>query len=139
MAENDAAPTILITGASGLIGSKLVTLLEDEGYRVLRAVRRPAQNDLEVSWNPRERTIEEEKLEGLDAVIHLAGAGIAAKRWNESYKQLLLDSRVEGTTLIAETLARLSRKPRVFACASAIGYYGDCGETELDESASLWQ
>ncbi|MGI9429005.1 MAG: TIGR01777 family oxidoreductase [Bythopirellula sp.] len=136
MAESTDQPTVVVTGASGLIGTRLVAALEDDGKRVLRAVRRPAQHDQELSWDPPSGTIDREKLEGVDAVIHLAGAGIAAKRWTEKYKQLLIDSRVDGTTLIAETIASLDNPPRVFACASAIGYYGNRGNTELDESAA---
>ena len=129
-------PTIVITGASGMIGSHLAIALEAEGKRVLRAVRRKPQNDHELSWDPKAGTIDRDKLEGVDAVVHLAGANIAGQRWTEDYKKVLLDSRVEGTTLVAETIASLERKPRVFACASAIGYYGDRGQQELDESAA---
>jgi len=140
MTNSTAQPTIVVTGASGLIGTKLVAALEADGKRVLRAVRREARGDHELSWDPAAGTIDRDKLEGIeggiDAVIHLAGAGIAAKRWTEAYKQLLIDSRVDGTTLIAETVASLDRKPRVFACASAIGYYGDRGDAELEESAA---
>ena len=136
MADSPDQSTVLVTGASGLIGTQLVAALEADGKRVLRAVRRPAKNDQEVSWDPPAGTIERDKLTGVEAVVHLAGAGIAAKRWSESYKQLLIDSRVDGTKLIAETIASLEDKPRVFACASAIGYYGDRGNTELDESAT---
>lgn len=128
-------PTVVITGASGMIGSALTDALRADGKRVLRAVRREARSDDELSWDPEAGTIEREKLEGVDAVVHLAGAGIADKRWTVSYKQLILDSRVDGTTLIAKTLASLEHKPRVFACASAIGYYGDRGNEVLDESA----
>ncbi len=132
-------PTVVVTGASGLIGTQLVAALEAEGKHVLRAVRRETQNEQEFSWNPAAGTIDRDKLhrisEGIDAVIHLAGANIAGKRWTNSYKQQLIDSRVDGTTLIANTIANLDRKPRVFACASAIGYYGDRGNEELDESA----
>lgn len=136
MSENTPQPTIVITGASGLIGTRLTEAFEADGNRVLRAVRREARNEQELSWDPEKGTIDREKLEGVDAVVHLAGAGIADKRWTESYKQLILHSRVQGTTLIAETIAGLEKKPRVFACASAIGYYGDRGDTELDETAS---
>ena len=136
MPNTNYQPTMLVTGASGLIGTKLVAALEADGKRVLRAVRREAQHDQEISWDPVAGKIDCDKLEGLDAVIHLAGANVAGRRWTEAYKQLLIDSRVDGTTLIAETIARLDRKPRVFACASAIGYYGDRGNAELDESAA---
>ncbi len=128
--------TILITGASGMIGARLVAALETDGHRVLRAVRREARTDNEVSWQPKQGTIERDKLQGVDGVVHLAGANIAGKRWTEDYKQTILNSRVEGTTLIAETIAALDPKPRVFACASAIGYYGDRGAEQLEESAA---
>jgi len=136
MPKSNAQPTFLVTGASGLLGTKLVAALEADGKRVLRAVRRETQNDQELSWDPTTGKIDRDKLEGLDAVVHLAGANVAGRRWTEAYKQLLIDSRVEGTKLIAETIASLDRKPRVFACASAIGYYGNRGNEELDESAA---
>ncbi len=129
-------PTIVVTGASGLIGPKLVAALEADGKRVLRAVRRTVQSEQEFRWDPAAGTIDRDRLEGVDAVIHLAGANIAGKRWTEAYKQTLIDSRVDGTTLLAKTIAGLERKPRVFASASAIGFYGHRGETELDESAA---
>jgi len=140
MSSQSSQPTVVVTGASGLIGTKLVAALEADGKRVLRAVRRDARSDRELSWDPTTGTIDRDKLKsisaGLDAVIHLAGANIAGKRWTDKYKQQLIDSRVDGTTLIARTLASLDRKPRVFACASAIGYYGDRGHEQLDESAA---
>jgi len=135
MTSTTDQPTVVVTGASGLIGTQLVAALEADGKRVIRAVRREAHSDQELSWDPAAGTIDRKKLEGVDAVIHLAGANIAGKRWSEAYKQLLIDSRVAGTKLIAETIASLDRKPRVFACASAIGYYGNRGQAQLDESA----
>ncbi len=135
MSESTTQPTVVITGASGLIGEKLTKAFEADGKRVLRAVRRDARGDQEISWDPANGTIDRERLEGVDAVVHLAGAGIADRRWSESYKKTILDSRVDGTTLIAETLASLENKPSVFACASAIGFYGDRGTAVLDESA----
>lgn len=135
MSDAQQQPTIVITGASGLVGTQLTKAFEADGNRVLRAVRREAKSDQELSWDPVKGTIDRDKLEGVDAVVHLAGAGIADRRWTESYKKTILDSRVDGTTLIAETIASLENKPRVFACASAIGFYGDRGDDELDESA----
>ncbi len=136
MADTNTQPTVLVTGASGLIGTKLVAALEADGKRVLRAVRRDVRSDHEISWDPPNKKIDRDQLEGLDAVIHLAGANVAGRRWTNAYKQLLIDSRVDGTTLLAETIASLDRKPRVFACASAIGYYGDRGNETLDEGAA---
>ena len=127
---------ILITGASGLIGSRLTRALEASGHTVLQAVRREARSDREVRWIPERGEIEKNKLEGIDGVVHLAGANIAGQRWSDSYKQEIRESRVKGTRLISETIAALDRKPRVFACSSAIGYYGDRGDAVLDESSA---
>lgn len=128
---------IVVTGASGLVGTPLVNSLEAAGHEVLRAVRREVRDPAkELFWNPAAGEIDRDKLAGADAVVHLAGANIAGKRWTEDYKQTLIDSRVDGTTLISETMASLDPKPRVLACASAIGYYGDRGVEVLDESAS---
>jgi uncharacterized protein (TIGR01777 family) len=127
---------ILITGASGMIGSHLMRVLESSGHAVLSAVRREARNDREVRWVPERGEIDRAKLQGIDGVVHLAGASIAGQRWSTAYKQEIRESRVKGTRLISETIAQLDPKPRVFACASAIGYYGDRGDAVLDESAA---
>lgn len=129
--------TILITGASGLIGSALTKALEADGHKVLRAVRENVQNPQEeIHWSPVLGEIDQQKLEGIDSIVHLAGANIAGKRWTESYKKQILESRTKGTSLISEAIAKMQRKPRAFVCASAIGYYGDRGTTELDETSS---
>ncbi|MCA9229089.1 MAG: TIGR01777 family oxidoreductase [Planctomycetales bacterium] len=128
--------TILVTGSTGLIGSRLVASFEAAGNRVLRAVRRKPRSDEELRWDPAAGEIELGRLNDVDAVVHLAGANIAGSRWSKSYKQLLLDSRTQGTRLLCETLAALDPKPRVLACASAIGFYGDRGDVELDETSS---
>lgn len=127
--------TILITGATGLIGTRLTRALETAGRTVLKAVRRPAKNAAEVRWVPERAEIDATRLEGIAGVVHLAGANIAGQRWSDSYKQEIRESRVKGTRLIAETLAKLTNKPRVFVCASAIGYYGDRGNEELTEDS----
>jgi uncharacterized protein (TIGR01777 family) len=127
---------ILITGASGMIGSHLTRVLEASEYTVLSAVRREACNDREVRWVPERGEIDRAKLQGIDGVVHLAGANIAGQRWSAAYKQEIRESRVKGTRLISEAIASLDPKPRVFACASAIGYYGDRGDAVLDESAA---
>ena len=131
-----AVQTILITGATGLVGTRLVAELEAGGNRVLRAVRREVRNsEREIYWNPSRGEIDRSRLEGIDAVVHLAGANIAGRRWTEKYKREILASRVQGTRLVCEALAGSNRKPQVFACASAIGFYGDRGNEELDESS----
>ncbi len=129
--------TILITGASGLIGSALTTALESAGHKVILAVREKVQNpQQEIRWSPVLGEIDQQALEGIDAVVHLAGANIAGKRWTESYKKIILESRTKGTALISEAIAKMVRKPRAFLSASAIGYYGDRGAAELDESSA---
>lgn len=127
--------TVAVSGASGLIGSALVALLGGGGHRVIRLVRGEARGDDEVRWSPGEGVIEHEKLEGVDAVVHLAAESIVG-RWSEAKKRRVRDSRVAGTRLLAEGLARLQHKPSVLVSASATGFYGDRGEDLLDETAS---
>ena len=137
MSDDNSTQKILVTGASGLVGKPLVASLEAAGHQVLRAVRRETRDDAkEVFWNPLKGEIETDKLAGIDAVVHLAGANIAGKRWTASYKQLLIDSRVIGTTHISETIAALDPQPKVMACASAIGFYGNRGDEVLDEAST---
>jgi len=126
---------VVVTGSSGLIGSALVRALQARGDEVTRLVRRtPAPG--EARWNPEEGHIERGVLEGQDAVVHLAGVGIGDRRWSEEHKRAVLDSRVKGTTLIAETIAALTDKPRVLASASAMGYYGLRGDEVLTEDSA---
>jgi uncharacterized protein len=126
---------IVVTGSSGLIGRPLTAALVGDGHDVIRLVRRKPQPPAEVAWDPAAGTIDASDLEGVDAAIHLAGAGIGDRRWTDSYKREILDSRVDGTRLLATTLADLDRKPSVMVSASAIGWYGDRGEEILDETA----
>ena len=127
---------VLVSGASGLIGSALGRKLADEGHEVIRMVRRlPQPGEKEISWNPGTGSLLAVDLEGMDAVVHLAGENIAAGRWTEARKQRLRDSRIRGTRLLCENLRQLREPPQVLVCASAIGYYGDRGERELDEGA----
>jgi uncharacterized protein (TIGR01777 family) len=130
-----ATVQIAITGSTGLIGKALVRALRDEGLTVLRLVRRPATAEDEVRWDPFGE-VDSVALEGVDAVVHLAGAGIGDHRWTESYKRQVRDSRVEGTRTLARALAGLDRRPAVFVSGSAVGYYGDTGDVAVDESAS---
>lgn len=133
---------IAITGASGLIGTPLVAKLTADGHRVLRLVRStpPTTADSRGSdttvWDPVAGTIDAAALEGLDAVIHLAGAGIGDKRWTDEQKQILRTSRTLGTGLLARTLAGLDRPPGHLLSGSAIGYYGDTGDRSTDESGA---
>jgi hypothetical protein len=124
---------IAITGSSGLIGSALVRALRDEGLTVLRLVRHPAAAADEIHWDPF-GDVDTAALEGLDAVVHLAGAGLGDRRWTESYKRQIRDSRVEGTRTLARALAGLDRRPAVLVSASAVGFYGDTGDLPVDES-----
>ncbi|MFZ4517347.1 MAG: TIGR01777 family oxidoreductase [Microthrixaceae bacterium] len=127
---------IAVTGSTGLIGTRLVRDLTAEGHRVLRLVRpgsASAGGDT-ATWDPAGGTIDGAALEGIDAVVHLAGEGIAEKRWTDEQKARILSSRTEGTGLLARTLASLDRPPAVFLSGSAIGYYGDTGDRPTDES-----
>jgi uncharacterized protein (TIGR01777 family) len=128
---------IAVTGASGLIGSALVAQLKIEGHQVQKIVRRPARTSDEVSWNPIKGEIDLQALEGVDAVFHLAGAGVGDKRWTAAYRSEILNSRLLGTTTIATACEQL--QPDVFITASAIGYYGETGDradTETDRGGS---
>ncbi len=127
---------ILVSGASGLIGTQLGARLELAGHRVTRLVRRSAGAN-EVSWNPTLGELNPAHIEGVDAVVHLSGAGIADKRWSHSYKKEILESRTKSTSLLARTLVSLTRKPSVLLSGSAIGIYGDRDDTAVDEKSSL--
>lgn len=126
---------IAVTGASGLIGTALVAELRSEGHEVLRLVRRVPDAVDEVAWDPRAGTVDLAGLRGIDAAVHLAGAGVGDKRWTAAYKKTLLDSRVEGTTTLSRALASLEPLPRVLVSASGMSYYGSTGERAVDESA----
>ncbi len=123
---------IAITGASGLIGSALVGHLKSEGHTVQRLVRRTPVSPEEIQWDPKTGYVDLEALRGVDAVIHLAGAGVGDKRWNKKYKAEILNSRLLGTTAIAHAVNEV--KPQVFISASAIGWYGESGNRGVIES-----
>lgn len=130
---------VLVTGATGFIGSALIPDLVDAGHRPIPVVRGrnvPAGVD-GIAWNPDEGTIDGSALEGVGAVVHLAGAGIADRRWTNARKQLILESRTKSTDLLVSTLTRLDRKPAVLVSGSAVGYYGDRGEEILTEQSSV--
>ena len=124
---------VLVTGATGLVGSALIPFLTTEGHRVTRLVRSQAGEGM-VRWDPEAGILNGADVEGLDAVVHLAGENIAGGRWTAAQKARIRDSRVRGTELLCETLARLDQPPKVLVCASAIGYYGDRGEEALTEA-----
>jgi hypothetical protein len=123
---------IFISGASGLIGKRLVEQLQQHGHDVVRLVRRAASTG-EIMWDPKAGVLSASALEGADAVIHLSGAGIGDKRWTSSYKREILESRTITTNLIATTIANMNRKPSVFLSGSAIGIYGPRGDEQLTE------
>src|SRR5713226_2251929 len=125
---------IVIAGASGLVGSALVPLLKAEGAEVTRLVRSAASAG-EIEWRPDRGSIDAPALEGFNAVINLAGDGIANGRWTEEKKRRILDSRVNGTRLLSETMAKLSRKPGTLINASAVGFYGSRGDELVDENS----
>ena len=123
---------IVVSGASGLIGTQLVAKLSSSGHEVVRLVRRSPKPG-EIQWNPKSGTLDAAALEGVDAVIHLSGAGIGDKRWTDGYRKEILDSRTATTALLATTMASLSRKPSVFLSGSAIGIYGARNDEQLTE------
>lgn len=128
---------IAITGSTGLIGESLVSSLRSDGHQVQRVVRRAADaGDDDVVWDLDRGTIDASKLEGVDAVVHLAGEPIGASRWTDATKRAIRESRVTGTTLIAETLAGLDDKPAVLVSSSAVGIYGDRGDEVLSETST---
>jgi uncharacterized protein (TIGR01777 family) len=129
------AQRIAVTGASGLIGSALVGYLKSEGHTVQRLVRRTTVAPDEIRWDPKTGYVDIDALRGVDAVIHLAGVGVGDKRWTKRYKSEILNSRLLGTTAIANAVAEV--KPQVFISASAIGWYGDSGNRAVVESDSV--
>lgn len=125
---------IAVSGATGLVGSALCQSLEGRGVEVRRLVRsRPASDSPDVYWKPADGEIDRDKLTGVQAVVHLAGEPIASGRWTAEKKQAIAASRIEGTRLLATTLAELDPRPAVLVSASAIGFYGDRGSHPVDE------
>lgn len=126
---------VLVTGSTGFIGSALVSALDQRGDKVVR-LGRSASATGGPTWDPDAGTISTVAFDGVDAVVHLAGEGIAEKKWTPDQKRRILDSRVKGTTLLARTLAELPTKPGVLVSGSAIGYYGNRDDEVLDETSS---
>jgi uncharacterized protein len=125
-----------VSGSSGFIGSALVSVLRSTGHTPLRLVRGPAEEKGQVSWDINAARLDPESLTGVEAVVHLAGAGIADRRWNDDYKREILDSRVAGTALLVGALTKMDTPPSVLVSGSAVGYYGDRGDEELTEKSS---
>ena len=127
---------ILVSGSHGLVGKALISSLTSDGHEIVRLVRNKPAGATEIEWHPNQEKIDTASLEGLDAAVHLAGESIASGRWTDEKKRAIRDSRVKGTTLLSEALARLSRPPSVFVSASAIGYYGNRGDELLTEKSA---
>ena len=128
---------VLVTGSTGLIGSALIPLLRTGGHEAVRLVRTPPRTDSEeILWNPGEGKLDASALEGFDGVVHLSGENIGEGRWTVARKQRIWDSRIKSTQLLSASLADLRQPPRVLACASAIGYYGDRGDELLREDSA---
>jgi uncharacterized protein (TIGR01777 family) len=134
MTQRPETKRVAVTGARGFLGAALVADLMRDGWRVHPLVRRPTATPDEIRWDPVRGTIEAEKLEGCQAVVHLAGESLAGV-WTAGRKRRIMQSRAEGTRLLARSLADLRRKPRVLVSASAVGYYGDAGDTVLTEGS----
>ncbi|MAQ14351.1 MAG: TIGR01777 family protein [Sandaracinus sp.] len=126
--------TVAITGATGLVGTALRRHLENAGWTV-RVLSRSAKGSEVIRWDPQTGELDRERLEGVDAVVHLAGENVAGL-WTEGKRKRIRESRVKGTTLLAEALSGLEHPPDVLVSASAVGYYGDRGQDALDESAA---
>lgn len=129
---------VAITGSTGLIGSALVPALERDGHRIVRLVRHPPGAG-EIGWDPTRHRLDPEALTDVEAVIHLAGAGIGDHRWTESYKRSVLASRLDGTTTVSQAIAQAEPRPTILLSASAVGWYGDTGDHAVDETAPAGQ
>jgi len=126
---------ILITGASGLIGKALTRSFDEKGHELLLASRSEPKSDRETKWTVEDGFAEPERLEGLDAVIHLAGESVSALRWTDEKKAAIRNSRVDGTRSVVDALSRLKKRPKTFISGSAIGFYGDRDDEILSESS----
>lgn len=125
---------VAVTGASGLVGTELCKQLGSDGHTVVPVIRCEANHD-QISWKPSEGKIAASEFEGIDAVVHLAGENVAEGRWNAEKKRRIMDSRSKSTRLLSKTLADLKEKPKVFVCASAVGFYGDHRQDAVDEDS----
>ncbi|MDZ4827047.1 MAG: TIGR01777 family oxidoreductase [Actinomycetota bacterium] len=126
---------VAMSGAGGLIGSALAESLRADGHRVIRLRRGAVTHEDQIGWDPESGRIDAPSLEGLDAVVHLAGEGIGEKKWSDEQKRRILDSRVRGTATLAGAIASRELKPGVFVSGSAIGVYGNRGDEVLTEES----
>ena len=126
---------VLLSGASGLVGSEVIRQLEAEGHEALRLVRRKATSANEVEWNPSEGYIEEGIMETIDAVVNMAGATTGKIPWTAKYKEEIVSSRLDSTRTLVKAMAAAKRRPEVLVSGSASGFYGDTGEKILHETA----
>ncbi|MCH8928571.1 MAG: TIGR01777 family protein [Candidatus Marinimicrobia bacterium] len=124
---------IAISGASGLLGTEFSEYLRKKGHNVLRLVRRKPGSSDEIEWNPISGKIDKEKLENINAIVNFSGENIGLGRWTKNRKKVLFESRIDSTRLLADTVAQLKNPPQTFLSSSAIGIYGDCGSTLLNE------
>ena len=125
---------IAIAGSSGLVGSALIPTLRADGAAVTRLVRGAPKAD-EIEWHPNQVELNPQSLEGFDVIVNLAGENVAGSRWTDDQKRKIRDSRVNGTHLLSEAIARMNAKPAAFICASATGIYGDRDDETLDEQS----
>lgn len=124
---------IVIAGAGGFIGSTLLATLAEAGHQTIRLVRRPPAGRNERTWDPARHSMDEHIVDGADAVINLAGAGVGDHRWTAAYRRLIVSSRVDTTRTLVEAVNRVDAPPRAFINASAVGFYGDRGDDVLTE------
>lgn len=127
---------VLITGASGLVGTELQKSFAEKDYEMLLASRKEPTDENNIQWSIEEGFAEPEKLEGIDAVVHLAGENVSGLRWTEDKKKAIRDSRVLGTRNVVDAISKLKNKPKVFVASSAIGFYGTRGDEEVTESSA---
>ncbi len=126
---------VLVSGATGLVGSELVPFLTKQGHEVYRLTHSQPREAHDITWDPAHNQLPKARLEGTEVVIHLAGENIAGKRWNAKVKEQIRRSRLDGTKLLCETITQLQTLPKTLICASAIGFYGNRGSELLNETS----
>jgi uncharacterized protein (TIGR01777 family) len=126
---------ILLAGASGFLGTRLVARLRDSGHEAIRLVRRPVREPDEIRWDPAAGQLDASALSTVDAVVNLAGAGVGDKRWTDQYKKTLVDSRVDATATLVRAMRGVTDGPKVLLNSSAVGFYGETGDRAVDEQS----